>query len=62
VRHILTVGANLTLAHVSVSALHNSLLELGVNAAVVLALVVALVLVRHTETETMPPTDVTAEP
>jgi uncharacterized membrane protein (DUF373 family) len=62
VRHILTVGANLTLAHVSVSALHDSLLELGVNAAVVLALVVALVLVRRTETETMPPTDVTAEP
>jgi uncharacterized membrane protein (DUF373 family) len=62
VRHILTVGANLTLAHVSVAALHNSLLELGVNAAVVVALVVALVLVRRTETETVPPTDVTDEP
>jgi len=62
VRHILTVGANLTLAHVSVSALHDSLLELGVNAAVVVALVLALVLVRRTETETLPPTDVTDEP
>ncbi len=62
VRHILTVGANLTLAHVSVSALHNSLLELGVNAAVVLALVVALVLVRRTEIETALPSDVIDEP
>jgi hypothetical protein len=57
------VGAQLTLAGPgTTSHLHNSLLELGVNAGVVLALVIALVLIRRTETETVPPTGVTEEP
>jgi uncharacterized membrane protein (DUF373 family) len=63
VRHILTVGAQLSLAgEGTTSHLHNALLELGVNAGVVLALVLALVLVRRTETETSPPTGVVDEP
>jgi uncharacterized membrane protein (DUF373 family) len=62
VRHILTVGAQLSLAGPGTTThLHNSLLELGVNAGVVLALVIALVLIRRTETETTPPSGVTEE-
>jgi uncharacterized membrane protein (DUF373 family) len=62
VRHILTVGAQLTLTKgLSSSHLHDDLLELGVNAGVVLTLVVALVLIRRTETETSPPMGVTEE-
>jgi uncharacterized membrane protein (DUF373 family) len=48
VRHILTVGAQISLAdEKSAAHLHDSLLELGVNAAVVVALAVALLLVRN---------------
>jgi uncharacterized membrane protein (DUF373 family) len=62
VRHILTVGAQLSLAgEGSTTHLHNSLLELGVNSGVVLSLVIALVLVRRTETDTSPPSEVTEE-
>lgn len=45
-RHILTVGAQLSLAGERVP-LARSMTELGVNAAVVLGLSVALVLIRH---------------
>ena len=50
VRHILTVGAQLSLSgEGSGDQLRRSLVELGVNAGVVVALVVALVLVRWSE-------------
>lgn len=62
VRHVLSVGARLSLAtETAPPRVRLALLELGVNAAVVLALVVALVLVRRTEVETSPPTLVTGE-
>jgi uncharacterized membrane protein (DUF373 family) len=51
VREILTVGARLSLqgaAHEpSTTVVHNALLELGVNAAVVVGLALALVLIRR---------------
>ena len=51
VREVLTVGAKLSLQgaqHAPTSSvLHSALLELGVNAAVVFALVISLVLVRR---------------
>jgi uncharacterized membrane protein (DUF373 family) len=46
-RHILTVGAQLSLGGGSQQPIDRSMIELGVNAAVVLALSVALVLVRR---------------
>jgi uncharacterized membrane protein (DUF373 family) len=50
VRHILTVGAELSLAEEDTSKLfHRADVELGVNAMVVLVLVLGLVLVRKTE-------------
>lgn len=51
VRHVLTIGAQLSLqAETSNSAFRRTQIELGVNAAVVLALVLGLVLVRRTDT------------
>jgi uncharacterized membrane protein (DUF373 family) len=51
VREILTVGARLSLQNSShepsTSVIHTALLELGVNAAVVLGLAAALVLIRR---------------
>jgi uncharacterized membrane protein (DUF373 family) len=47
VREILTVGARLTLSVHEASGVHNALLELGVNAAVVVGLALALVLIRR---------------
>jgi hypothetical protein len=51
VREILTVGARLSLVgsvhDPSPTVVHNALLELGVNAAVVVGLALALVLVRR---------------
>ena len=49
VREILTVGARLTLQHLEPAnrVLHDALLELGVNAAVVVGLALALVLIRR---------------
>lgn len=50
VRHILTVGAELSIRDEETGGLfHRSDVELGVNALVVVALVVGLVLVRKTE-------------
>jgi len=50
VRHILTVGAELSLREDRGSDLfHRADVELGINALVVLALVIGLVLVRETE-------------
>lgn len=51
VRHILTVGAQLSLggSEGSTGAFRRTEVELGVNAAVVLALVVGLVLVRRSD-------------
>ena len=46
VRHILTVGARLSLAGDDVP-LQRTMVELGVNAAVVLALTISLVLIRR---------------
>jgi uncharacterized membrane protein (DUF373 family) len=54
VRHILTVNAQISLGH-STEHLSDYLLELGVNAAVVLALVVGLVLVRRSEQRPVAP-------
>ena len=49
VRHILTIGARLTLSgEGSESAFQHSQVELGVEAGVVLALAVGLVLIRRT--------------
>lgn len=51
VREVLTVGARLSLQQAgrepTTQVLHSALLELGVNAAVVLGLAVALVLIRR---------------
>ena len=48
VREILTVGARLTLEHSAGGhVLHDALLELGVNAAVVVGLALSLVLIRR---------------
>jgi uncharacterized membrane protein (DUF373 family) len=50
VREILTVGARLSLqgsAHETTRVVHSALLELGVNAAVVVGLAVSLVLIRR---------------
>jgi uncharacterized membrane protein (DUF373 family) len=50
VREILTVGARLSLqgaAHETTTVVQNALLELGVNAAVVVGLAVSLVLIRR---------------
>ena len=50
VRHILTVGAELSIAEEEGGSLfHRSDIELGINALVVVALVIGLVLVRKTE-------------
>jgi uncharacterized membrane protein (DUF373 family) len=50
VRHILTVGAKVSLgAAASGSEFRKTQIELGVNAAVVLALVVGLILIRRTD-------------
>src|SRR5215210_5560994 len=50
VRHILTVGAKVSLgATASPSEFRKTQIELGVNAAVVLALVVGLILIRRTD-------------
>ncbi len=50
VRHILTVGAKISLgATASTSEFRKTQIELGVNAAVVLALVVGLILIRRTD-------------
>lgn len=50
VRHILTVGAELSRREEQSGELfHRADVELGINALVVLALVVGLVLVRQTE-------------
>jgi uncharacterized membrane protein (DUF373 family) len=52
VRHILTVGARASLGAASGSReFSNGEIELAVNAGVVMVLVVALVLVRHSERE-----------
>jgi uncharacterized membrane protein (DUF373 family) len=51
VRHILTIGARLTLSgEGSETAFQHSQVELGVEAGVVLALAVGLVLIRRTAT------------
>jgi uncharacterized membrane protein (DUF373 family) len=50
VRHVLTVGARLSVKGAVVSEQNRILVELGVNAAVVVALVVALVLIRRSDT------------
>ena len=53
VRHILTVGAQVSLgSEKSAEAFRKTQIELGVNAAVVLALVIGLILVRRTESAT----------
>jgi uncharacterized membrane protein (DUF373 family) len=53
VRHILTVGAQVSLgSEKSSDAFRKTQIELGVNAAVVLALVIGLILVRRTESAT----------
>jgi uncharacterized membrane protein (DUF373 family) len=49
VRHILTVGAQLSLGVEGGELFRHVQIELGVNAAVVLALVIGLVLVRRSE-------------
>ncbi|MHB8511554.1 MAG: hypothetical protein ACYDCC_05185 [Actinomycetota bacterium] len=50
VRHILSLGAKLTLSkELSGGAFRHPQIELGVNAAVVLALSVGLLLVRHND-------------
>ncbi len=50
VRHILTVGAKVSLeTHSTASEFRKTQIELGVNAAVVIALVIGLILVRRTE-------------
>jgi uncharacterized membrane protein (DUF373 family) len=47
VRGILTVGAHLSLGGTAGTSVHDALLELGVNAAVVVGLALSLVLVRR---------------
>jgi uncharacterized membrane protein (DUF373 family) len=47
VREILTVGARLSLSEPTTTLVHNALLELGVNAAVVVGLALSLVLIRR---------------
>jgi uncharacterized membrane protein (DUF373 family) len=47
VREILTVGARLSLHEPTPALVHTALLELGVNAAVVVGLALALVLIRR---------------
>lgn len=55
VRHILSVGSSLTLDQgKSSEEFQRAILELGVNAGVVLALVVAIVLVRNIKSEKKP--------
>lgn len=55
VRHILSVGSSLTLDQgKSSEEFQRAILELGVNAGVVLALVVAIVLVRTIKSEKKP--------
>jgi uncharacterized membrane protein (DUF373 family) len=50
VRHLLTVGAQASLgAHVETGEFRRTQTELGVNAAVVVALVIGLVLIRRTD-------------
>ncbi len=53
VRHILTIGARLTLTDVGADVFRHSQIELGVNSGVVLGLAVSLLLVRHSEPEAM---------
>jgi uncharacterized membrane protein (DUF373 family) len=47
VREILTVGARLSLSEPTTTLVHNALLELGVNGAVVVGLALSLVLIRR---------------
>jgi hypothetical protein len=47
VRGILTVGAHLSLGDTAGTSVHDAVLELGVNAAVVVGLALSLVLVRR---------------
>jgi hypothetical protein len=55
VRHILSVGSSLTLDQgKSTEEFQRAILELGVNAGVVLALVFAIVLVRRAENDRKP--------
>lgn len=55
VRHILSVGSSLTLDQgKSSEEFQRAILELGVNAGVVLSLVVAIVLVRNIKSEKKP--------
>jgi uncharacterized membrane protein (DUF373 family) len=53
VRHILTIGARLTLTDVGADVFRHSQIELGVNTGVVLGLAISLLLVRHSEPEAM---------
>jgi len=53
VRHILTIGARLTLTDVSGDAFRHSQIELGVNSGVVLGLALSLLMVRNSEPEAM---------
>lgn len=57
VRHILSVGSSLTLDQgKSTEEFQRAILELGVNAAVVIALVFAIIMVRRSESRRTPPT------
>ena len=59
VRHILTVGAQQSLGLEGTNeAFRRAQIELGVNAAVTVALVAALVLIRHSD----PPANTAADP
>ena len=51
VRHILLVGAKVSLKSKDATAFRKTQIELGVNAAVVLALVVGLILIRRNEAQ-----------
>jgi uncharacterized membrane protein (DUF373 family) len=53
VRHILTIGARLTLTDVSGDVFRHSQIELGVNSGVVLGLAISLLMVRNSEPEAM---------
>lgn len=56
VRHILSVGSSLTLDQgKSTEEFQRAILELGVNAAVVIALVFAIIMVRRSESRSVPP-------
>jgi len=56
VRHILSVGSSLTLDQgKSTEEFQRAILELGVNAAVVIALVFAIIMVHRSESRRTPP-------